>query len=91
MANSLRQDLHSYSEISIHINIQKQSMGSPLKMLTKSLKTVFHFQPLWKSLPPSKSLALSQVEQLPKLSSPLDPSKIALMCIFPSILKHLGK
>ena len=46
MTYSLRQDLHSYSAICIfcvtrYIGFDKQSLGSVLKVLAKSLKNVF--------------------------------------------------
>ena len=108
MANSLRNVLQTYSEIWIfcviqYMDFQKQSMGSALKLLGKSLKTVLdevHFMvsvpsfSLSPSLPgkpfvPQVSHLLPfQAEQLTKLPPLLDTSTITLVFIVLSILSH---
>ena len=108
MANSLRNVLQTYSEIWIfcviqYMDFQKQSMGSALKLLGKSLKTVLdevHFMVSVPSFSLSPSLPGKpfvpqvihllpfQAEQLTKLPPLLDTSTITIVFIVLSILSH---
>lgn len=85
-----------------YIDVQKQLVGSTLKMLakSKSLETVvdevhfianlhsFLISSVSPGSPLGKSFVSSQVEQRPNLFPLLDTSTATLVCIFSLILNH---